>query len=340
MAQCNLAAMYAEGEGTAKDMEAAFKWYEAAAMQGNALAQYNIATLLLNGSGTKTDIANGLNWLMKSAKQDWAPAQNMLGTLYSTGKNVAKSPETALFWFNKAVSSGYTAAQYNLGLFWLWGLNGKSEPAQAMTLFEQAATQGHADATYWLGVMHEKGLGVSIDIGQARSFYIAARDLGSQAAGHALLRLNASGDTTPPAQTPLSISQIIRKSSGNKVSRPIPVTSPETEPGEAVPHVSPGDIRKNQTIPQGQLSAASVSESTSTDSKTEQRQPISAAPAIDGTEKKSTDVPASPDASNRKVPGSKSDDTLSVPLIKDLTVPVESRTISADPSISAEKKPQ
>ena len=50
-AQCNLGAMYADGQGVAQDYSAAIKWFRMSAHQGYALAQYNLGIMHDNGEG-------------------------------------------------------------------------------------------------------------------------------------------------------------------------------------------------------------------------------------------------------------------------------------------------
>lgn len=50
-AQERVAAMSAAGEGTARDDQESFRWYQMAAKQGSLNAQYNLGTMYLKGRG-------------------------------------------------------------------------------------------------------------------------------------------------------------------------------------------------------------------------------------------------------------------------------------------------
>ena len=50
-AQSDLGAMYAAGDGVAKDEAEAVKWWRKAAEQGDALAQYNLGNMYADGRG-------------------------------------------------------------------------------------------------------------------------------------------------------------------------------------------------------------------------------------------------------------------------------------------------
>ncbi|KXI22392.1 tetratricopeptide repeat protein [Photobacterium sanguinicancri] len=68
--------MYDNGEGTAKDNEAAFNWYSKAAKSDHASAQNNLGLLYKKGQGVKKNYAWAAYWFAKSAKQGNKLAKN------------------------------------------------------------------------------------------------------------------------------------------------------------------------------------------------------------------------------------------------------------------------
>lgn len=86
--QFNLALMYQNGIGVAKDEQEAVVWYRKAAEQGSAFAQYNVAVLYENGSGTAVDFAQANKWYRKASAQGDALAIGNLGMLYVRGQGV------------------------------------------------------------------------------------------------------------------------------------------------------------------------------------------------------------------------------------------------------------
>jgi TPR repeat protein len=62
-AQYNLAVLYAEGKGVAKNAAAAAQLFGKAARQGNALAQYDLGLIYRDGMGVEPDPARGWLWL-------------------------------------------------------------------------------------------------------------------------------------------------------------------------------------------------------------------------------------------------------------------------------------
>lgn len=86
--QFNLALMYEQGMGIAKDEKEAVVWYKKSAELGNANAQFNLGVLYENGRGTKVDFAQANQWYRKAAVQGDALAIGNLGMLYVRGDGV------------------------------------------------------------------------------------------------------------------------------------------------------------------------------------------------------------------------------------------------------------
>jgi uncharacterized protein len=62
-AQYELARLYVDGRGVAKDNEEAMRWFIAAADQGLPRAQASLGTMLVEGRGIPKDVGRGLSWL-------------------------------------------------------------------------------------------------------------------------------------------------------------------------------------------------------------------------------------------------------------------------------------
>ena len=75
--------MYAEGDGVAKDLEEAIKWWRKAADQGDANAQFNLGWAYSNGEGVAKDSEEAAEWFRKAAEQGHAGAQRALKKLES-----------------------------------------------------------------------------------------------------------------------------------------------------------------------------------------------------------------------------------------------------------------
>jgi len=86
--QYNLALMYEQGIGVAKDEKEARVWYRKAAVQGNSNAQFNLGVLYENGRGGAVDFGQANQWYRKAAVQGDALAIGNLGMLYIRGDGV------------------------------------------------------------------------------------------------------------------------------------------------------------------------------------------------------------------------------------------------------------
>jgi TPR repeat protein len=86
--QYNLAMMYEQGIGMAKDEKEARVWYGKAAELGNANAQFNLGVLYENGRGGAVDFAQANQWYRKAAVQGDPLAIGNLGMLYLRGDGV------------------------------------------------------------------------------------------------------------------------------------------------------------------------------------------------------------------------------------------------------------
>ena len=114
VAQNHLGAMYANGDGVAKNNYLAFQWYQKAAEQGNAFAQNNLGAMYAHGDGVAKNNYLAVQWIQKAAEQGNVAAQNNLGAMYGNGDGVAKNNYLAVKWFQKAAEQGSAFAQNNL----------------------------------------------------------------------------------------------------------------------------------------------------------------------------------------------------------------------------------
>lgn len=100
-AQCDLAIMYATGDGIGKDAAEAAKWYHKSAEQGNAVAQYNLALMYVRGEGVEKDATQAAMWCRKAAEQHLAVAEKFLGDMYEFGLGVERSDVEAKKWHER-----------------------------------------------------------------------------------------------------------------------------------------------------------------------------------------------------------------------------------------------
>ena len=109
--QVNLGSLYRMGgRGLARDPAEAYRWFHAAAEQGNREAQYSIANMLDLGDGVPKDYRMAAKWYTLSAEQGQTNSQFNLGILYANGQGVSADPTQAYFWLDVAFTGGHARA--------------------------------------------------------------------------------------------------------------------------------------------------------------------------------------------------------------------------------------
>ena len=107
-AQCDLALLYSEGIGTAKDNYKAFEWFRKSADQGYALAMHNVAAYYLN---VFKDQQLAFQWYRKAAEAGHERSQTVVGLMYVKGVGVTPDIQQAMTWLQRAAASGSEEAK-------------------------------------------------------------------------------------------------------------------------------------------------------------------------------------------------------------------------------------
>src|SRR5437763_561994 len=83
----------------------------------NPITQYNLAALYNNGEGTEKNLEKAFYWFQRAAENGNTDAMNSLATFYENGKGTEKNLEKAFYWFQKAAENGNTDAMNCLATF-------------------------------------------------------------------------------------------------------------------------------------------------------------------------------------------------------------------------------
>lgn len=110
LAQTELAALYAAGQGVQRDDREAVKLYRQAADQGVARAQYGMALMYAYGRGLAQNEEEAARWARLAAEQGFVRAQYYLGMSYAFGLGVSKDLMNAYVWLSIAAKLGYQDA--------------------------------------------------------------------------------------------------------------------------------------------------------------------------------------------------------------------------------------
>ena len=212
-AMFNLSVCYANGRGTAPDLQASFSWLTRAAEGGYALAMHNLAVAYATGKGTAPDAQAAFRWMKAAAEKGDTDSYYPLACKYYFGTGTPVNLEQAAFWAKKGAAleeasirercttlmqeiqrqqSGTTlhcppqaVADYERG----HRLFQEKNYAQALVLLERAGRTGHPGALYDIGYAYWAGLGVPARADYARRFFQEAAFRGSQDA----IRMLATG---------------------------------------------------------------------------------------------------------------------------------------------------
>ena len=145
-AQLRLGIAFEFGEGVAKNLDEAARWYRIAADRGDPVAQTNLAYLYENGGASLRDPAEAAKWYMRAAVSGFARAEFNLGTLYLQGTGVERSDEEAAHWIGLAADAGCPTALAALGYLYANGKGVPHDPRKAADLMQKSAKKSDANS--------------------------------------------------------------------------------------------------------------------------------------------------------------------------------------------------
>jgi localization factor PodJL len=154
-----------------------------AAAAGDPAAAFEIAARYAEGNGTRPDLAMAAEWYHKAAESGLAVAQYRLGSLYERGQGVTKDGATAVVWYQHAADQGNVGAMHNLAVMMSQGVDGPPDNSKAFEWFLAAANYGVKDSQYNLGVLYARGLGTKADLVESYKWFAVAAAAGDKDAG-------------------------------------------------------------------------------------------------------------------------------------------------------------
>lgn len=174
----NLATMYENGEGVAKDIHKAIELYKKAVDLGNAIAMNNLAGKYRYGNGVEKNYTKSVELYKKAAllKNDWA--MDNLGDMYRLGNGVEQNYTEAMKWYKEAANLGNGDAMGHIGNLYYSGLGVGQDYNLAFKWFEKSANLNRTLGLSNIGHMYHYGYGVKQDYAEALKWYKKAADLG------------------------------------------------------------------------------------------------------------------------------------------------------------------
>jgi localization factor PodJL len=139
---------FAEGRGSAPNLDEAAKWYDRAAQAGLVPAIFRLGTLYEKGLSVKKDVDIARHYYLQAAERGNAKAMHNLAVLDADGGGKGPDYRGAAQWFRKAADRGVADSQYNLGILYARGIGVEQNLAESFKWFSLAAAQGDADSAH------------------------------------------------------------------------------------------------------------------------------------------------------------------------------------------------
>lgn len=138
-AQYAVGVMYAEGQGVAREIEAAVQWFRKAADQGEPRAEFRLGLLCYDGQGLPQSYKEAARWFRRAADHGHAPAQFDLAMMYASGLGVPENQTESVKWLRLASAQGLGEAQNNLAIAFDTGTGVRHSDIAAHALYTLAA---------------------------------------------------------------------------------------------------------------------------------------------------------------------------------------------------------
>lgn len=180
----------------------AFKWYEAAASQGNPDGINGLGCCYKGGFYVEKNEEYAVQLFAKAADKGSERAQYNLAMAYYTGKGIELDWEKAFSLFKKLAENGEPHSQYMVGKYLMsnhggtisWHIVSKRNTKEAFKWFEKSAIQGNSSAQQQLGLFYESGTDPCIkNIEKALDWYKKSADQGNNEAVFAIGRIYTNG---------------------------------------------------------------------------------------------------------------------------------------------------
>lgn len=195
-----LATLYASGQGTAPDSDAAaelakkaFPQLAQAAAQRPVAANYCLAVAYRDGLGTGQNLPKALALFDKEAAWGSAPGQYGAGGMIAQGLGASPDPAKASEYFQKAANQALAESMVSMAQAYRNGQGVPKDEQKAGEFWRLAAERGNAAAQLAAAQAYAQGMGGVKDLTKARELYRKAAEQGDPAAKYALGQLYAAG---------------------------------------------------------------------------------------------------------------------------------------------------
>lgn len=134
---------------SAEDWAQAFPYCQKASAQGSVEANHMLGTAYLDGRGVPQDTDLGVQFLQRAAAKGSLPSMKRLATLYSEGSLVPQDHAKAFAWHRQAARYGSTPSILAMARHYETGLGTETDADEAARLYEILARHGSVEAAEW-----------------------------------------------------------------------------------------------------------------------------------------------------------------------------------------------
>ncbi len=178
-----LGALYAKGQGVAKDDGQALVWFRNAAAGGDAEGMANVGTAYAAGDGVAKSDPDALTWYQNSANAGNGDGMLGLARMYLVGEGVTQDISVGSYWADKARAAGNiedSKMMEEAGELYQQGLIVPQSDPEAAAWYREAAEAGNEEGMYHLGLMLRAGKGVAWNETEAMQWFTSCLSFNSQ----------------------------------------------------------------------------------------------------------------------------------------------------------------
>jgi len=133
-----------------QDLPRSQRFFLQAAEQGDMAAQYEVARMFAQGVGVARNCTEAAVWARKAAEAGSPDAAVLLGELNIADCGGARNPQEAARWFRVAADKGLASAQFSLGVLYMNGDGVPKDLNEARKWLTAAASKGNTTARFYL----------------------------------------------------------------------------------------------------------------------------------------------------------------------------------------------
>lgn len=157
-----------------KDYAAAHSIYLSLANQNDAKACYNLGLMYQDGDGVAKNMDEAVKWYTKSAELNYKEAQYTLASLVFQRQIQSISYPQAVTYYEQAAKQGHVKSQLNLGMLYLRGDVIAQDIPAAVQWLSLAASNNNSEAQGYLADLYQQGAGVTQDTVKAAMWLMMA----------------------------------------------------------------------------------------------------------------------------------------------------------------------